>query len=277
MPNERPHMNHKNQRATILWFAAILISVLPVTAGAQNPHALILSRAGNLPIILTAPHGGLDYISGVLVRTRGVMVTDANTLELTDAVAKRVGAALGAEPYLVAARFSRKYIDANRAEKDAFESAAAKPVYWAYHNRIAAFIAEIRQKFPDGALLLDIHGQGNDPYMVYRGTRDGRTVPALLRKSGIESLIGPNSILGYLQSKGVKVFPLSPALNDPPEHRGYTGGHTVYTYGSNNANGIDAIQLELGTFLRNNDSAFVENLAGGIVQFYRNYLVAAAK
>ncbi len=277
MPNKRRHMNHKNQRATILWFAVILIWVLPVTAVAQNPDALILSRAGNLPIILTAPHGGLDYISGVSVRTRGVMVTDANTIEVAEGVAKRINATLGAEPYLVAARFSRKYIDANRAEYEAFEAAEAKPVYWAYHNRIAAFIAEIRQKFPDGALLLDIHGQGEDRDTVHRGTRNGRTVTKLLAKNGIESLIGANSILGYLQSKGVKVFPLSPTLNDPPEHRGYNGGHTVYTYGSNNANGIDAIQLELGTFLRNNDSVFVENLAGGIVQFYRNYLVAAAK
>jgi N-formylglutamate amidohydrolase len=202
------------------------------------------------------------------------MVTDTNTIELAEGLAKRLRAALGAEPYLVAARFSRKYIDANRAEADAIESANLKPVYWAYHNRISAYILEIRQKFPGGALLLDIHGQGDDRNVVHRGTRNGATVEKLLQKYGAAALVGPNSIFGFLQSKGVSVYPPNTPLNDPPEDRRFNGGHTVFTYGAKNPDLVDAIQLEVGTYLRT-DSAFIDNLADGIVLFYKNYLGSA--
>lgn len=200
------------------------------------------------------------------------MDMDANTIELAEGLAQRLHAALGAEPYLVAARFSRKYIDANRAEADAIESPDLKPVYWAYHNRISAYLMEIRQNFPGGALLLDIHGQGDDPGVVHRGTRNGATVAKLLQKHGPAALVGPNSIFGFLQLKGFKVFPPNSPLNDPPEDRRFNGGHTVFTYGGKNPDSVDAIQIEVGKYLRT-DSAFIDSLAGAIVVFYKNYLV----
>ena len=126
-----------------------------------------------------------------------------------------MSATLGAEPYLVAARFSRRYIDANRAEADAIESADLQPVYRAYHKHIAAYILEIRQKFPGGALLLDIHGQGEDRKVVHRGTRNGATVAQLLQKHGAAALIGQNSIFGVLQLKGFNVFPPNSPASPP--------------------------------------------------------------
>jgi N-formylglutamate amidohydrolase len=255
-------------------FIAVLVWNVAGISNAADADELIISRPGNLPIILTAPHGGQQSVPGAFVRTRGTMVTDTNTMELAEGLAKRLRTALGAEPYLVAARFSRKYIDANRAEAEAIESADLKPVYWAYHNRISAYIQEIRQKFPGGALLLDIHGQGEDRSTVHRGTRNGATVAKLLQKHSAAALVGPNSIFGFLQLKGFKVFPPNSPLNDPPEDRRFNGGHTVFTYGGKNPDSIDAIQLEVGTYLRT-DSAFIDSLADGIVLFYRNYLGSA--
>ena len=48
-------------------------------------------------------------------------------------------------------------------------------------------------------------------------------------------------------------------------------------YGSNNANGIDALQLENGWALRNeanaqNRARYARDLAQAIAQFYRTYL-----
>ena len=269
---ERLKMNCRRRRFVICFLAAVAVWSFAGASSAEAPDKLILSRSGNLPIILTAPHGGQEVVPGASLRSRGPTLLDANTIELVEALSRRLRTALGDDPYLVAARFSRKYIDTNRAETEAFESADANPVYRAYHNRISAFISEIRPRFPNGALLLDIHGQSEDPNMVHRGTRNGATVTRLIERHGSAALVGPNSILGFVQLKGYKVFPPNTPLNDPPEDRRFNGGHTVWIYGSQNANGIDAVQLEVGKLLRT-DSAFIDHLARGMVLFYKTYLM----
>jgi len=263
----------RKSRFVICLVTAVAAWSLSGASGAEAPDKLILSRSGNLPIVLTAPHGGQDIVPGVSRRSHGVTLLDANTIELAETLSKRLRASLGGDVYLVAARFSRKYIDANRPEAKAFESVDAGPVYRAYHNRISSFISEVRQKFPNGALLLDIHGQSEDPSVVHRGTRNGATVTRLIEKHGAAALVGPNSFLGFLQLKGYKVFPPNTPLNDPQEDRRFNGGHTVWTYGSQNPDGIDAIQIEVGKSLRT-DSAFIDTLARGMEMFYRTYLMA---
>jgi N-formylglutamate amidohydrolase len=226
-----------------------------------------------LPILITAPHGGLEGVPNVPPRSRGTTSTDVHTIELMEAVAKHLESRLGSQLYVVAARFSRKYIDANRVEGEAFDSPDAKPAYDAYHNRIRLFISQMKKRFSQGALLLDIHGQSGDPGVVHRGTRNGATVAALIRSHGPEALIGPNSILGVVQNKGYKVFPPNTPLANPPEDRRFNGGHTVHIYGSSHSDGIDAIQIEVGRNLRT-DSRFVAALGEAIAIFYTTYLVS---
>lgn len=240
-------------------------------AVAADPQSLIVAREGTLPILLTAPHGGRDSVPSVPPRRRGNTSTDAHTIELTEAVAKHLERHLGAQPYLVAARFSRTYIDANREEGEAFDSPAAKVAYDAYHNRIRLFVSRIKEQFPRGALLLDIHGQSDDPVVVHRGTQNGATVAALVRKHGSDALIGANSIFGVVLNKGYKVFPPNTPLGKPREDRRWNGGYTVQAYGSGTANGIDAIQIEVGRDLRK-DPNFIAVLSEGIVTFYKTYL-----
>lgn len=254
-------------------FLFAIFWVLTATVLAANPEESIISRAGTLPILLTVPHGGLDAVPNVRVRSRGTTSTDVETIELAEILARHLQKSLGAHPYIVAARFSRKYIDANRAEAEALDVPDAKPAYDAYHNRIRFFIAQIKERFPQGALLLDIHGQSGDPGVVHRGTQNGATVAALIRKHGSAALIGADSILGVLQRNGYKVFPPNTPIGSPPEDRRYNGGYTVQTYGSGRSDGIDAIQIEVGRDLRT-DSRFAAALEAAIVVFYKTYLVA---
>ncbi|RJF95338.1 N-formylglutamate amidohydrolase [Noviherbaspirillum saxi] len=252
----------------------LLIQASAGKAVAAEPERLVLARAGNLPILLTAPHGGLEGIPNVPLRSRGTTSMDAYTIELAEALARHLMNSLGGQPYVVAARFSRKYIDANRAEADAFESPHAKSTYDAYHDQIRHFVAQMKQRFPQGALLVDIHGQSEDPGVVHRGTKNGATVAALIRKHGPEALSGPNSILGVVQSKGYKVFPPNTPIGNPLEDRRYNGGnggYTVFTYGSRNPDGLDTIQIEVGRDLRT-DSRFIAALSDGVAVFYRTYL-----
>jgi hypothetical protein len=164
-----------------------------------------------LPIILSAPHGGRESIPGVPVR-RGIGVAqftterDGNTAELAEAIGRALGDRLDAKPFLIVARFERKYVDANRPHAAAYESAAAKPYYEAYHRALEDASERVRQRWM-GGLLLDIHGQGAEADTIFRGTDNGRSISALQQKFGNEALTGPKSIVGQLALKGYKVIP----------------------------------------------------------------------
>ncbi len=261
--------------ASLRILALFVIFTFAAGTDAAEVNELVIARPGNLPILLTAPHGGAKVIPGAAIRTGNLAVAgmDTRTLELTEALAIRLKATLGAEPYVVAARFHRRYVDANRRAGEAFDDAKAEPYYTAYHNSIRGFVAEIRQKFPDGALLLDIHGQGTDPNTLHRGTSNAWTVENLLSKHGAAALTGEKSLFGAFSARGREVFPPNTRIGNPPEDKRYNGGYTVRTYGSNNRDGIDAIQLEFGASLRK-DPRVIDDLAESIAVFYRTYLNA---
>ena len=263
-------------RITIVFSASVafslpVLSTWSIVAAAAEPHPLVIARAGTLPVLLTVPHGGEESVEGVPPRLRGATVRDKGTLELAEALANQLTEKLGAAPYFVGARFSRKYIDANRQIDEAIESPMAKPAYDAYHGNIRDFVTQMKARFPKGAILLDIHGQAADPDAVHRGTRNGRTVSALIGKHGEAALSGPQSILGAVQSKGFRVYPPNTPLGTPPEDRRYNGGYTVFAYGSSNPDGIDALQIEIGSAIRR-DASFIPALADAIAVFYRAYL-----
>ena len=249
--------------------------------GAQDgtlPEKLLTVWAGMLPIILSAPHGGRQSIPGVPVR-RGVAVAqftaerDHNTDELASRTAAKLEERLGVKPFLIIALFDRKYVDANRPTAGAFESVQARPCYESYHRALRDACMAVRRDWGRG-LLLDIHGQGAEVDVVYRGTNNGKTVMSLLDQFGEQAITGPASIFGHLEKKGYKVLPPVGYLSK--EER-YTGGYIVQTYGSHQQTGIDAIQLEIGANLRRRSALdrTAADLADAIVIFTRKYLPAA--
>ena len=250
----------------------ILLTALASYSHASAADSLVLSQPGGLPIIITAPHGGSGSVPGVKVREKGKILKDEYTLELAEALANHLHKLLGARPYIVVARFSRKYIDANRKETTAYSGKEAKPYYDEYHRRIREYVSEIRQKYPGGAILIDIHGQSSDNSAVYRGTRNGSTVDSLFNRYGCNSLTGEQSVSGVLATGGYRIIPANSSPDCLHEEAKYVGGYTVATYGSNNSDGIDAIQLEVGRDLRKSP-AFAEDLAKALSVFYEIFLV----
>jgi N-formylglutamate amidohydrolase len=234
-------------------------------------------QRGDLPILLTAPHGGEKRIPSIPDREGRdvpmfVTVLDDGTLELALELSDRIHAITGKRPYLVAADFTRKQIDANRPPSGAYETAAAKTYYDFYHNKIAQFIDELRHRYGHNAFLLDLHGQGSDKFTIYRGTRDRQTVQWLIAHKGEQAFTGPHSILGVLAREDNTVYPLN-NQRLTAEKSIYSGGYTVGHYGSHNTNGIDALQLESGWGLRREGRpAFVNDLAKAIIEFYNTYL-----
>ena len=265
-------------RSVFQWAVILGLSVIHLHAFAQDfgeGHKLLTIWAGSLPIILSAPHGGRQPIPGVIVR-RGVGIPqftterDNNTAELAEALAAQLADRLSAKPFVVIAQFDRKYLDANRNASAAYESAAAKSSYDAYHRALLDAAERVRHGW-GGGLLLDIHGQGAQAETIFRGTENGKSVSALRQKFGNDALSGPKSILGQMAVKGYKILP---GVAGNEGERRYTGGYTTQTYGSHRGTKIDAIQLEFGTSLRAkaNLERTASDLADAIEVFVREYL-----
>jgi N-formylglutamate amidohydrolase len=264
----------KRRRALLLTLCALgSVSLAGDPVQAQWSD-LVSAEAGTFPILITAPHGGTAPVPGVPERTSGVRVQDDRTRQLAEALANRLELVLCGRPYTVFAGYHRRYVDANRYEAEALEHPAASPHYLAYHEAIRRFVREIRERWPDQGLLLDIHGQAREPNRIHRGTNNGRTVTRLLANHGLQGLVGPSSIFGELVAAGYDVFPANTPLGDPAEDRRFGGGFTVQTYGSHQPDGIDAIQLELGAQLRRteNTEQLAKDLASAIALFYRAHV-----
>ena len=242
---------------------------------AIGAERLLTLTTGNLPLVLVAPHGGREAIPGIGIRQgNGVPQfktgRDHNTAELAEAIAVKLGEISGATPFLVIARFDRKYIDANRPTAGAFEALEARPYYAAFHSAVDEACKQIRKVWGRG-LLLDIHGQSAEPHGIFRGTSHRKSVTALVQRFDLQALTGRHSIVGQLALRGYKILP-DPS-GDDRESR-YSGGHIVQTYGSHRATGIDAIQLEFGTRLRARDNVerIATDITAAIRVFGREYL-----
>ena len=96
--------------------------------------------------------------------------------------------------------------------------------------------------------MLDIHGQAVHAAALARGTNDGKTVELLLQRFGPPALTGPKSLFGAFEAMGYAIVPASNSTDK--EDKLFNGGYTVRTYGSHQGSGIDAIQLEFGSDLR---------------------------
>jgi N-formylglutamate amidohydrolase len=238
--------------------------------------SLVTIESGDLPIILSAPHGGRDAIPNVPERLgEGVdrfnPRSDSNTDILTERLAEAIEKKLGKRPYVVIARFHREYADANRRSRDAYESDDAKVVYESYHQAIAQARSQVIERWGRG-ILFDIHGQAVEPKAILRGTQNGKTTTHLVSRFGREALIGESSLFGQLASQGFSVIPT--VGSEDRERVGYDGGYTVIAHGSGPGGTLDAIQLELGNELRSNEAlpTTASKLTDAIADFTKQYL-----
>ncbi len=243
---------------------------------------LVARHRGTLPVLIACPHNGDVEPAGVPERSGQATPEgcnfeknrDRHTREITVKLAQRVLEIFGEAPYVVIAEFHRKCIDANRSEQCAFEVDAARPFYREYHDTVRAFVDEIRTDNGGLGLLFDIHGTagiaGDPEDTIYLGTANGETVARLLAADP-QALWRPRSLRGFLEAAGHVVSPPEPGI---PETPALSGGFTVRTYGSSHADGLDAMQLEIGAPLRvdpDRREALIEVLAFAIGNLVSRY------
>lgn len=249
------------------------------SANATTSEELLIIRHGDLPIIISAPHGGSLPVPGAIPRKGDGLETgaagfrtsrDGGTEELALLVVKAIDKRLDGSPSCVISRVHRKYVDFNRPPEIGVEDHASRVVYDLYHQTLRDAVAEIRRTHEFG-LLVDIHGQGSSKTTVYRGTSNGLTTQGLQNRLGKQTQSGEKSLNGLLTKHGWKMHPTP---FDGKEQAGFTGGHIVRSYGSHRVDGIDAIQLEFGGDYRNaaNRSRVADELADAIVEYASLYL-----
>ncbi|MBC7966649.1 MAG: ThuA domain-containing protein [Fuerstia sp.] len=236
---------------------------------------LIIFQQGDLPVVISAPHGGSLQFPGVEPRKGEGMETgaagfrvvrDGGTEELALEVARQLAVRMQGTPSYVISRVHRRYVDFNRPPDIAVEDPQARVVYDQYHAALREAVRAIREKHPSG-LLIDIHGQGSSAATAYRGTNNGLTVSGMKLKHGEPFLHGPTSLPGLLKKHGWTVHP-DPF--DGKEQAGFTGGYIVKTYGSHHPDGIEAMQWELGADYRKTAvrERVAKELADSIAEYF---------
>jgi N-formylglutamate amidohydrolase len=287
-------MNLKVGLLPFVWLLSICLLVdslpaqqsLPATAPETTVKLdlaeCVRVQRGELPIIISAPHGGNREIPNVEPRTGEGLEQgpagfftgrDVGTEQLALEVAVAVKKKFGREPWFVISRVHRKFIDFNRPAKIGYEDPDARPVYDHYHNSLAAACREVAEAHRCG-LLIDIHGQGTSRSTVYRGTRNGKTTELLQQRFGGGAQTGAESLFGLLATRGWKVHPHP---FDGQEQAGFSGGHIVGTYGSHQQTAIDAVQLEFGADYSSKEARekTAQTLADALSVYAEKYLQAA--
>lgn len=116
---------------------------------------------GDLPVVISAPHGGREKPEEIPSRTQGVVDIDTNTQELARTIADEIHARTGHRPHLIICRLHRSKLDCNR---EIVEAAAGNPIaekaWTEYHNFVGrALTAAIAQS--GRAFYIDLHGQNH--------------------------------------------------------------------------------------------------------------------
>ncbi len=121
-------------------------------------------RKGNLPIVISVPHGGNLEPSSIPDRTCNdpVYATDANTVELALAIEDRYSSITGCKPYIIICHLDRRKLDANRNQEDAACNNPAAVLAWQeFHGFIEDALQETSALFDGKRWYVDLHGHGN--------------------------------------------------------------------------------------------------------------------
>lgn len=253
--------------------------VLPVWVQAQSyqpgqsyfsPDGFIEYRCGNLPLIITAPHGGYLLPDSVPDRScpGATTVQDANTLELAQAIDSLYSIRDNCRPHLIISHLHRLKMDPNRDSVDGSCGNAKSLAAWqAFHHFVQSASDSIQLHHGKG-LLLDIHGHGHAIQRIELGyqltgehLRSGDSAinsSFRVQRSGIRSLVatnlgalshsellrGPEALGTMLHLAG---YPNVPSLADTAPQPGepfFSGAYITERHGSMHGGSIDAIQLE---------------------------------
>jgi N-formylglutamate amidohydrolase len=256
-------------------------------------------ESGNIPLILSVPHGGDMKPIQIANRTcnDAVSIIDEFTIELAMAIIDEF-AKVGQRPYLIVNKMHRSKMDANRNREDATcGDKNANAVWDLYHGQIQNSLVSIKAKFEKG-LFIDLHGHGNPKQRVELGYllyEDELALPdamlnslALLEVSSIQSLAkdnrtgalhtdllkGKNAFGSLLDKAGFAAVPSSIDPVPLGSDNYFSGGYNTANYSSYKGGAIDGIQVECNRTGLRETTADRQAFAVAFVRTVTTYLEA---
>ena len=242
--------------------------------------------AGEIPVILSAPHGG-SYTPGEIPdRTYGVMGSDTNTRDLALRIKDAIKAETGFYPHIILSNLHRSKLDPNR---EILEAAQGDPeserAWWEFQTFIDEAVETVEEAHGEG-FYIDLHGHGHAiprlelGYMlsaadlnrtdlalnnqIYANKSSFR---ALASKPGVdfaELIRGPLSFGTFLEAEGYPAVP-SQSQPDPADDPFFSGGYNTGRHGSRDGGSVSGVQIECNfTGVRDTPAtrqAFAEALA----------------
>ncbi len=305
-PQYKRYFSMKKNLFILLFLGFLTLNAQTYTAGSRyfGRNNYIEYRAGNLPIIITAPHGGRLEPTAIPDRNCATCTTvmDGNTMELAYQIDTAIQQVFGCFPHIVVNQLHRIKLDANREIVEAaLGNTDAETAWGEWHNFIQNAKNQAKNAFGRG-LLIDLHGHGHTiPRLeigYLAGDADLRlsdsvlSTPQYSRLLSIKNLVLNNLnrftaaqllrgefALGTLL--GAKNFPSVPSQQDPAPQVGelyFNGGYNTVRHGSRDSSTIDALQIECNfTGVRNtyeNRRRFATELATALKTYFaKHYFV----
>ena len=253
--------------------------------------------AGNLPIVLSVPHGGYLEPDDIPDRNCGgcSYVRDSYTQELARELQAAFEQETGCYPHIVINLLHRKKFDANRDIDDAADGNSSVEQSWfAYHEFLDSAKAIVVRDYNRG-LFLDLHGHGHEIQRIELGYTLSKSelqesnatlnTNNYILDSSIRTLVGDNlsglshadllrgsiSFGALLDDRG---FPSVPSQDTPyPEDEDpyFSGGYNTQRHGSEDGGAIDGIQIECNQDIRFNEDIRLE-FADGLSQVIIDYI-----
>jgi hypothetical protein len=222
--------------------------------------------AGELPIILSAPHGGSLRPDEIPDRAYGTTVTDLNTGELARAVDSALVRLTGKHAHVVIVRLHRVKLDANRDITEGAQGDAEAETAWQEFQRFLADAKHAVNQRYTGGLYIDLHGHGHaiqrlelgylltahdlrrpddslDAQPAYEVLSSIRTLSVRSPLSFSELLRGPTSLGALLEAEGYPSVPGGSTPN-PGDDEYFAGGYNTVMHGCRAGGVICGVQIE---------------------------------
>jgi hypothetical protein len=277
-----------------------LTTEIQALAVEATPGASFLGRngyteylPGDLPLILSAPHGGDLTPSEIPDRTYGTTVTDRNTRELILQIRSAIKTQTGFYPHIIISHLKRTKLDPNR---EIIEAAQGDPegerAWYEFQAFIDAAGDIVEDEFGEG-FYIDLHGHGHDIQRLELGyllsssdlsiSDEALAGPTFVNKSSYKVLgskpglnfahliRGPSSLGTLMELEGVPAVP-SQSQPNPGGDPYFNGGYNTARHGSRDSGSVSGVQIECNyTGVRDTEAsrqAMAEALGRALATFF---------
>lgn len=252
--------------------------------------------AGNLPLIISVPHGGALTPADIPDRKCGdETVTDSYTINLALEMRDAIFSITGLYPHVIINNLKRTKLDANRdLNEAACGNESAGQAWTEFHAYLDSASANVTRKSGKG-LYIDLHGHGHaiqrlelgylltaaqlangDAVLNTTAFENYSSIKKLIQSNVLklthaELLRGPYSLGTFFSAKG---FPAVPGFDDRYPLTGqsyFSGGYNTERHGTKTSGTIDGIQMECNQDVRFNDLAR-KDFAGKAAEVFLDFL-----